>query len=335
MNNYTQLCLEERRTIYKLLEAGRSKTDIAARLGRHRSTVFREIQRNTFYDEDPYMSGYFHVNAQEFARRRQENLTKLNQNPALKVYIIDGLRDLLSPEQIAGELKRLGIKGFYVCHESIYRFIYSTEGKALKLYRYLCRSLKSRRKRFKRKPRCLRGIPKHMGIDFRPETINKRERFGHWEGDLVNFRRQYGLANITSLVERVSRYTVILKNEDRRSSGVLTRIRESFAHLPKHARLSITFDRGSEFLSYPLLQVACYYCDPQAPWQKGTNENTNGRIRRFLPRDTNINEVTPFELQAIALRLNHTPRKCLEFRTPHEVFFEHLHDQQSEISCLT
>ena len=327
--NYSQLSLDERRTIYKHLESGRSKTEIANYLGRHRATIFREIQRNSFYHEDKFLRGYFHVGAQEFAMRRRSKLRKLIRYPELKAYIISKLEIPWSPDQISGYLKRLDIEGFYVCRETIYDFIYSTEGRALKLYRYLRRSFKNRRKRFTRKPRHLRGIPQEWSIHNRPDEVADRHNFGHWEGDLMIFRREYGNANITSLVERKSRYTFLLKNQNRRSEPVILSIRDKLAALPRHSRCSVTFDRGSEFMAWRLLKkhvvLGSYYCDPRAPWQKGTNENTNGRVRQFLPRDTNINDVSQAQINAICKKLNHTPRRCLDYRTPHVVFYNHLH----------
>lgn len=313
-----------------------SVTEIAVQLGRHRSTIYRELQRNTFYHEEKSNNGYFPVSAQDLYLRRRAKLKKLNQNPALKTYVIDRLKMMWSPEQISGHLRMNGANDFCLSHETIYQFVFSAEGKALNLYRHLCRPIKNRRRRYARKPRSLRGIPLHMGINHRPETVNSRENFGHWEGDLMIFRREHGQANVTSLVERKSRYTVLLKNRDRRSSGVVSRIRETLVHLPGHSRQSITFDRGSEFMAWPLLQrhikLRSYYCDPRAPWQKGTNENTNGRIRRFLPAETNINEVTADDLKAICRKLNGTPRKCLGYRTPHEVFQEYLQRQENNVS---
>jgi len=191
--NYSQLSLDERRTIYKLLEAGRSKTQIANYLGRHRATIFREVRRNTFYlAEDQRCNGYFHVNAHEFAARRRAKLRKLIRYPELKAFVISKLAFPWSPDQIAGYLKRLAIDGFYVCRETIYDFIYSSEGRALKLYRYLRKSFKNRRKRFTRKPRHLRGIPQKWSIHNRPNEVADRGNFGHWEGDLVIFKRDVG-----------------------------------------------------------------------------------------------------------------------------------------------
>jgi transposase, IS30 family len=336
--HYTHLDLSERRQIYLGLEAKKSVPEIAESLGRHRATIFRELQRNTFYHEDHFNNGYFHMNAQELARRRRSKLGKLAGIPALKDWVVGQLNMLWTPEQIAGDLKLKGLAGFRVSHETIYSFIYGAEGRSLNLYRCLERAFKNRRRRFERKPRHLRGIPQNMGIRHRPAVVETRQDFGHWEGDLINFSTKHGQANVTTLVERKSRYTVLLGNQDRKSEPVLSRIRDRFSSLPRHFRQSITFDRGSEFMAWPLLEkhieLGSFYCDPRSPWQKGTNENTNGRIRRFLPRETNINEITASDLNAISWRLNHTPRKCLGYRTPHAVFYSHLHQQAPELSSL-
>ena len=333
---YSQLDMNERRQIYFSLEAKKSIAEIARCLGRHRSTIYREVQRNTFYHIDSFNTGYFHMNAQELARRRRSKLKKLSSRPILRAYVIGRLQDYWSPDQIAGPLKRQNRRGFYVSPETIYAFVYGTEGRSLNLYRCLQKGFKNRRRRFGRKPRHLRGIPQHMGIEHRPAFIEARQSFGHWEGDLMIFSREYGSTNVTSLVERKSRYTFLLRNQSRHSEGVLSRIRDQLTALPRHSRQSITFDRGSEFMAWPLLakhvELGSFYCDPRSPWQKGTNENTNGRIRRFLPGNTNINEITACDLDAICRQINHTPRKCLGYRTPHEVFCSHLQPQAAEIS---
>lgn len=135
-----------------------------------------------------------------------------------------------------------------------------------------------------------------MSIKHRPEAIDAREDFGSWDGNLIQFRKEFGHANVTSLVERVSRITVLLKNADRKSRPVMEGIISGFSPLPFHARRSITFDRGFESTAWSHLQtglgVAIWFCDPQAPWQKGTNENTNGRARQFLPRETDPTALT-------------------------------------------
>ncbi|QDU80716.1 Integrase core domain protein [Polystyrenella longa] len=159
----------------------------------------------------------------------------------------------------------------------------------LRLYKYLCRRFINRRKRGRRTPRHLRGVPKRLFIPNRPDQVGDRRNFGHWEGDLVIFRREHG--NVTSLVERKSRFTVLIKNQNRKSAVVVGQIKDHLTSLPQLSRRSVTFDRGSGFMGWralnPHLGLDSYYCDARSPWQKGTNENTNGRIRRFLPNETN------------------------------------------------
>ena len=179
-----------------------------------------------------------------------------------------------------------------------------------------------RRTRYARKPRGL-TIPLENTIELRPPEIGARTSFGHWEGDLIAFRQDFGKANLTSLVERQSRYTILTRNPDRNATGVVAGVIGKLKALPASARQSVTFDRGTEFARYPLLKsklgMASYFCKPQAPWQKGSVENTNGRVRRFLSRDTDIAALPEEALLEICDRLNATPRKCLGYRTPKEV----------------
>jgi transposase, IS30 family len=184
---------------------------IAEILGRHHSTIYREIQRNTYLEEDDQKNnGYYPLCAEEFYRRRRQSLRLFRRNPELKDFIVEKLRAYWSPDQIAGYLKRLGIAGFYACMETIYRFVYSSEGRELGLYKYLFRGRKNRRRKYGRKPRDAR-IPEHHGIAFRPKSVDGREVFGHWEGDLMIFNREHGKSNLTSLIERKSRYTILAK----------------------------------------------------------------------------------------------------------------------------
>jgi transposase, IS30 family len=327
---YNHLSLNERRKIYFWRAEKISVNEIAKRLGRHRSTIFRELQRNTYFcEEDKTLNGYTHLNAQEFYSRRRQKHQKVDSVAGLKDFIIDKLKADWSPEQIAGYLKHIADNGLYVCHETIYRYIYSTEGKELKLYRHLFRSRKHRNRRGNRIPRELRGIPRDMWIRYRPDHIDLRKEFGHWEADLMMLQKDFGKANVTTLTERKSRYTVLIKNETRHSSTVMGSIRERLRQFAKPMRQTVTFDRGSEFLYYTLLSrqlnIKSYYCDPRSPWQKGTVENTNSRIRRFLPRNTDLEKISNDNLVAIADRMNNTPRKCLGYRTPKEVLREAIH----------
>jgi len=161
---------------------------------------------------------------------------------------------------------------------------------------------------------------------FRPETVAHRTQFGHWEGDLMLFKQHFGQANVTSLVERVSRFAVLLKNKSKHTNPVMHKVTDALRSLPLVARRSITFDRGTEFVSWPHLQseigTQAWFCDPSSPWQKGTVENTNRRARRWLPRKLDVKALSDHELKMICDRLNQTPRKCLGWKTPAELFKE-------------
>lgn len=326
-SRYRHLTLDDRRKIYVLTGQKKSISEIAAYLGRNQSTIYREINRNTHSHEDPVYRGYFPVTANDFARGRRWRGRKLSRSKPLKAYVADRLREYWSPEQIAGYLQRQAAAGFYACHETIYQYVYSSEGKENSLYRYLYRSRPRRRPKFGRKQRNP-YIAVENTIHDRPESINNRTTFGHWECDLMIFMREHGNANVTSMIERKSRYTVLARNDNRSSGAVLSLIGKCLKTLPQASRQTMTFDRGFEFRSYPLLQrhygIHSYFCDPQKPWQKGAVENNNGRLRRFLPANMNVATMPEDYLHEICLRMNNTPRKCLQYRTPQEVFMEHL-----------
>jgi IS30 family transposase len=160
----------------------------------------------------------------------------------------------------------------------------------------------------------------------RPDDVAGREVFGHWEGDLLMFAKEQGKANVTALLERKSRFTMLLPNPDRRSA--IGSIREALSELPDEARRTVTFDRATEFAAYPVLArelgVQSYFCDPHSPWQKGAVENSNGRLRRYLPRDIDPGALSVATLRGLADQLNDTPRRCLGYGTPREVFAEHV-----------
>lgn len=324
---YNHLSRDERRMIYNWRLKKVSVNEMAMHLGRHRSTIFREIKRNSYFDEDDHKNNnYYHMCAEEFYRRRRQKRAKFECVDGLKKYVAQQIKNYWSPEQIAGFLKNHDDSHLYACHETIYRFVYSAEGKKLGLYKYLFRARKHRNKRFARRPRENRGIPESMFIKNRPTLIADRQEIGHWEGDLMIFERQFGNTNITTLTERKTRYTILIKNSSKHSKLVMGQIRQRLSELPKSYRRSVTFDRGSEFVFHHLLShqlsIQSFYCNPQAPWQKGTVENTNGRIRRFLPRSTDLDAITEYQLQMVANKINNTPRKCLDYRTPEQVFNE-------------
>ena len=335
---YVHLSLDERRRLFRLREAKMPIAEIAAALGRHRSTVHREIARNWWHDAQmPQAEGYWPLTAQDLAVRRRHAGAKLERHAELAAAVIDRLRAGWSPEQIAGRLRVEPAAPHRLCHETIYRFVYGPTGQSEELARHLPRRRRRRRPRFARKPRSP-VFPDRVAIRHRPATVKDHAEFGHWgeagpwplwgrvspPNDLMMFRREHGAANVATVVERTTRYTVVFRNSDRRSKPIMGRLIDALAPLPAEARRSITFDRGLEFVSWRELDAGlgakAWFCDPQAPWQKGTVENTNGRLRRHLPRDTDVLSLPNRALASIRDRLNATPRKCLGFRTPAEAF---------------
>ncbi len=325
---YTQITLADRRRLHHLVAAKVPINEMARQLGRHRSTIYREIKRNTFRDRElPDYDGYYSTVADDISKERRRRLRKLRRHPQLRALIIERLKAYWSPEQIAGRLLADGISLVRICAETIYRFIYCKEDYGLGLYRYLPEARRKRRSRGSRKPRNS-VFPATHRISQRPDYIKDRSQFGHWEGDLLIFERELGHANITSIVERTSRYVVLLKNQSRHSNPIMDRIIRAFSPLPAFARQSFTFDRGTEFAGFRALEdgigARSWFCDPSAPWQKGGVENANKRIRRFMPGSTDLANMPQRALNQLARDLNDQPRKCLNYRTPAEVFTDRL-----------
>jgi IS30 family transposase len=327
---YIQITLADRRRLHQLVAAKVPVNEMARQLGRHRSTIYREIKRNTFHDRElPEYDGYYSTVAQDISNERRRRLRKLRRHPNLREEIITQLEARWSPEQIAGRLSLDGHDLVRVCKETIYRFIYSKEDYGLGLYQYLPEARRKRRPLRSRKPRD-GAFPASHRISQRPDFIGDRSRFGHWEGDLLIFERPLGHANVTTLVERTSRYTVLIKNPSRHSGPIMDKIIRAFSPLPAFARQSFAFDRGTEFAGFRALEdgigARSWFCDPSAPWQKGTVENTNKRIRRYLPGTTDLAAVSQLDLLQLTRHLNDQPRKCLGYMTPAEAFMAHLQD---------
>lgn len=212
-------------------------------------------------------------------------------------------------------------KRYYVCHETIYRYLY-IDKHGSNLYQYLAKAKPRRGKRLGRKV----GSGKYSGIkliDTRPLAVEDRANFGHWERDTIAFSgNKY--VNVTTLVERKSRFVILVNNPNRQSEVVIGGIDKHFSGIRKSAVKTITFDQGSEFARYKGLEKSkkcqVYFCNPHSPWQKGSNENTNGRLRRYLPRNVAISKLEQNYVAFIARKLNNTPRKVLNYSTPAEVF---------------
>jgi len=319
MRKYIQFTVTERRRLHVYLEMGLSVEEIAKKLVRHKSSLYRELKRNKEAE------GYFPVRAQEKKneRTKQKYRSKIEKDKALRNYIIKGLKKGWSPEQISGRMKYKKRK-FYACTESIYQFIYNTKCKDL--YNLLANKKPKRQKRYVRKKRPCRFGGKRRLITRRPQYVETRKYIGHWEVDTIVFSDSREKA-VTTLVERKSRLLYLIKNERKYSRGVMDKINTKLAELPSKMFKTITFDQGCEFADYRYLerQSKCrvYYCEIRSPWQKGTNENMNGRLRRYLPRAIKIDKITQQELDQLALRMNKCPRKCLGFKTPKELFIQH------------
>lgn len=310
-HNYRQFSLEERIEIARLSGAGQSIRQIAAAVDRAPSSVARELKRNS-----GNTVGYKPAYADQQARARRWSGSRLDRDGGLREQVLGQLAAGWSPEQVAGRSGRIGT-------ESIYRFIYAqiTRHNDFTWRHYLPRA-KSRRG-WRSRPG---GSPAlHMrhrvGLAERPAEVEGRASPGHWEADLMAFSR-YG-QNILMLHERMSRVLIGSRLPSKQAGPVALALKAALEPLPDQARRTVTFDNGTEFARHYELNtagIATYFCDPHAPWQKGGIENAIGRMRRLLPRKTDLANIDDALFTALIIRYNNTPRKCLGWKTPAEVF---------------
>lgn len=319
--SYQHLTLSERIELYRLHKSGQSVRAISRALGRSASTVSRELARNSAPTK-VWSGGYEPARAQALAERRRhwDARFKLTRNEPLRIHVRRRLEAGWSPEQIAGEL-RIASGHNVISHESIYRFIYHRSDQKDYWHRLLPRR-KSRRGRLGRRGGSPVDFIEHrVPLHERPAAANNRTTRGHWEGDLMLFAR-YGQAILVTH-ERRSRLLLAHRQPNKQADPVAEQLLHQFQALPKTLRRSLTLDNGTEFAyHYRLHQLgmATYFCDPHAPWQKGGIENAIGRMRRRLPRKTDLATLTPEQLDQLVADYNHTPRKCLGFKTPAAVF---------------
>lgn len=329
---YIRLGLREREEIYRLSQSGTSKKDIARLLKRSDRTILDELKRCAG-DALGYLPDRAQAHADAQASQRRESPDSLKQ--AQLSYLHEQLKLDYSPEQIAGRLKRQH-SSLYCCHETFYRMAYEPDGCALGLPALMPRRQKKRKPRRAHKAKA-GGIIGAVSIHERPEHVNSRESFGHWEGDGVTFTIGHR-PNVTTLLERQSRFVCLRYNADRTTGVVMPAIIKGLGELPPMARLSITFDRGTENASHRKLSTALavhtFFCDPHSPWQKGANENFNGRLRRFLPKGKIPAKLSQQSLDRLATKLNNTPRKCLGYQTPAEVFYQLAFPKQLLENCV-
>jgi IS30 family transposase len=312
------LSLREREEISLGLVKGRSIRAIASRLRRTPSTVSREISRNG--GAVNYRAAL--ADERAWASAKRPKVALLADRPALRRLVAAKLQDDWSPEQIAGwlEAKYGGKSAMRVSHETIYRSLYlQTQGA---LHRQLLQRLRTKRRMRRGKRATTAGQRRGQIIDAvsihdRPLEINARSKPGHWEGDLIAGR---GNTHIATLVERCSRYVLLVKVKGKDSGSVVSALIRKVNGLPQGLFLSLTWDRGTELALHKLFTkqtgVPVYFCDPKSPWQRGTNENTNGLVRQYFPKGLALSNFTQHQLDLIAVRLNRRPRKILGFHSP-------------------
>jgi len=310
--SYTQLTEEHRIEIYAMLKAGEKQSQIATQIGCHPSTICRELKRNV--GQRGYRPKQAHRKA---IHRRKDKASERISSSTWKV-VNALLRDELSPEQVCG---RLALEEQpTVSHERIYQYIYEDKAKGGDLYTFL-RCQKQRRKRYGSHSR--RGIiPNKVSIDERPELVDKRERIGDWEGDTIIGKGHSGA--IVSLVDRASRYTLLRRLPGKHADGVRDAIIDLLKPFKERA-MTITFDNGLEFAKHEeiseALKADIYFAHPYHSWERGLNENTNGLVRQYAPKNKTFDHVDDSLIDKVTLKLNHRPRKSLGFKTPYEVFF--------------
>lgn len=332
---YDQLDLEERCEIARRRDAGETLRQIAAAMGRSPSTISRELKRNT--GSGPRAGPYRPAYAHDQSKARRWRGSRLERDATLQALVLSRLALGWSPEQVAGRLAREAGRRV-ISHESIYRFIYAQIRRTSDFAwrRYLPRA------KFKRGRRPRPGgspalhIKGRIGLAQRPAAANDRRQGGHWESDLMAFAA-YG-HNLLALHERSSRLLALIRQPTKQADPLARQLKAWLGDLPPGLRRTITFDNGTEFASHHQLRddlaLATYFCDPHSPWQKGGVENAIGRLRRHLPRKTNLSTLSPSQIRAIARQYNNTPRQCLDYKTPAEAFIELLHFECESTSRL-
>jgi len=316
------LTLTEREEVSRALAAGHSIRSIASQLGRAPSTISREIQRNG--GQQWYRASQADQAAWDRAQRPKT--CKLVQNRSLARVVAGKLQWHWSPEQIAGWLKRTypDDETHQVSHETIYRSLFIQARGALKkeLLQHLRRTRAMRRSRHHTQKTDTHGrIVDAVSISERPATTEDRALPGHWEGDLLFGDRH---SQIATLVERHSRYVMLVKVAGTDTETVINALIKNARKLPQELYKSLTWDRGKEMADHKRFTLATdikvYFCDPQSPWQRGTNENTNGLLRQYFPKGNDLSGYSQAQLNAVARKLNERPRKTLNYETPAERF---------------
>lgn len=314
---FKQLHSEDRIAISTLLRAGHNKESIAKQLGFHRATIYREVARNK-----SVRLGYVPIIAERKSKARCGRPCKLAKDDKLREHVLAKLQQSWSPAQIAGRLKYENQGRSIICHETIYAYLYSDVGIRNQYYQHL------RRKRFYRYPKISRQnrikIPHRVSIHERPEAVDLRQEFGHWEADLMLFSRPTKTYLIT-LRGRQSRYLIAVKSPSKHATITSENILKAVSTIDKKYIKSLTFDNGHEFAKHEALakklQAKTYFCDPYKSYQKGSIENGNKQLREWFARDCYIETISQYHIHYRTQLINQRPMKCLNYLTPAEVFY--------------
>lgn len=316
---YNQLSLEERDKITVMKSEGKGISEIARVLGRNKATISRELRRNSSSEYKLYLSHRAQGRAEQ--RKKEASVRPRLKNNQIMYYVRNKLAEGWSPEQISGRIKKEHA-GLSISHEAIYQYIYDTKTTDRTELIYCLRRAHRKRKAkgIGRKTKKTK-IPNRIPIEARPASVESRQQFGHWEGDSLVSRKS--TVSLNSLVERKSRLLILTKlkrkSADETSKAVVKRLNG----FPKKSRRTLTMDNGTENSGHQKITSAigikCYFAQPYASWQRGTNENTNGLIRWYLPKGTDFSNVSNERIAQIESLINNRPRKCLGFKTPIEV----------------
>lgn len=317
------ITFHERQKLEFLIRCRLGIRESARRLHRHHTVILRELKRNTGRGDT-----YTAISAQQYVdqRRQRQRTHKLDHADQLYWDVRTKLEQYWSPEQIAGTL-RLQSGHTVISHETIYRYIYTGNGRLAGWYHYLRRGQRSRQPRHQRKRRKPK-IPQRISIHERPAEIDQRIRYGDWETDSMLFANQKDRLSVQ--YERKGQLVRIHKIPNGSAHATLDAVRDSVESLPPELWNSVTWDNGTEGVKHTVLHdeygIDTYFCDPYASWQKGGVENINGLIRQYLPRHTDMSMITDEDIQQIEDRLNNRPRKSLGYKTPNQVIQSYLQE---------
>lgn len=309
---------DQRNEIYALKRAGHKQKDIARLLHKDPSAISRELTRNKS-DSGKYLARGAKLKTKERRIGANKRFKKIEHDTSLRRYIVKKLKKYLSPEQIAGQWNK-SHKNRTIGKDTIYKFVYEKRKDLVKYLR--CQKGKYRRRYGTRIREKQREALKKRRIDTRPDSINLRQRIGDWEGDTIRGNGKSG--HLITYVERKSGYLVAGRVENATAENINAFTMREFKKIPRGKRLSITYDNGSEFSGYDTIEeqtgMTVYFAFPYHSWERGTNENTNGLLRQFYPKQSRFDAITQDQLDTVVRLINNRPRKRLNYLTPYEVF---------------